>query len=60
MTILEKLEEEWVVNFELTTDRTEVVVTEQCEKWYECCLTKYEMSLLIHELQEMRDKMVDS
>lgn len=59
MSILEKLSDERIFYLELTNNNTLVKITENCDSYFTATLSKDELSSLIEELKDIRDKMLD-
>jgi hypothetical protein len=57
MTVLEKLDNGRIFGVELTRDYTRALFSERCDDHFKLHLTKYEMNLLIYELQCLRNEM---
>jgi len=57
MTILERLEDERVVVFELNKDKSECEAIEKCDEYFGITLTKAEVFQLANELVTLSLKM---
>jgi len=61
MTILSELssDDEQVVDFTLSDDRTNIEVRESCDNYFFKDLNKKQFGALIKELQDLHDEMID-
>ena len=57
MSILDKLKENNIVDFELKKNNTEIAISEACDYYYEYNLSKEEFKQLIDELTELYNSM---
>ena len=58
MKILNKLNEDRTVNFELNEEKTILAISECGEYYYESHLTKIEFNQLLEELNELYNQML--
>jgi len=59
MSILKKLEDEYIVDFDLSEDKKSLEVMERCDYWYKINLNKKEVCQLIDELASLYLQMKD-
>jgi len=57
MSVLKRLKDERVVNFEVSRDGQSIEVTEMCDEWYTESITKDDFEVLIMELNLLKDKL---
>ena len=58
MSILEDLENKYIVSFDLMDDNKSVEVMEMCDLWYKESLDKKEFKQLIDELTALYGQMI--
>lgn len=59
INIIDYLERERIFSIELSENKLDAVITEQCDGYFQINLSKHQMTHLIRQLQDLTDRMME-